>query len=156
MQVAEPKDDDGAAADRDSKAWQLSHAKGLTQEQKQAFRERKDKMREMMALIKEKRMAIRDAEPEKRAALARELHNLILDEGVQDKDATSAARIGSEPRESETAAEKGGAGGSRRKQAELRQSQMEKRKEEMRKEEIRKQQIERFKKFQESKAASER
>lgn len=150
MQVAEPKAGRAPAADGGSKAWQVSHAKGLTEEQKQAFRDRKDRMQNMMALIKEKRMAMRDAEPERRAALAKELHNLILEEEGQGQAASSAARTAPEP-----AGEKGGAGGQRRKQAEFRQLQMEKRKEEMRKEEIRKLQIERLRHIQESKAASD-
>src|SRR5690606_35930539 len=99
MQVAEPKAGGALAADGGSRAWRLSHSQGLTQEQKRAFRERKDQMQEMMALIKEKRMAMRDAEPGKRAVLARELHNLILEEGDYGNQASAAARSAPEPRE---------------------------------------------------------
>src|SRR4051794_24937694 len=65
MQVEEP----ATAAARDtnaqsSKAWQKSHAKGLTDEQKAAFRERKEKMEGMVSLIKAKRKALQDAKPE--------------------------------------------------------------------------------------------
>jgi len=88
MQVEEP-----AAAARDtnaqtSKAWQKSHAKGLTDAQKAAFRERKEKMEGMVALIKAKRKALQDAKPEERAALARELHSLILE---KDPDPSAVA-----------------------------------------------------------------
>jgi len=159
MQVAEPKAGGALAADGGSRAWRLSHSQGLTEEQKRAFRERKDQMQEMMALIKEKRLAMRDAEPGKRAVLARELHNLILEEGDYGNEASAAARSAPEPRES-GAAEKSATGNQRRKQAEFRQSQLERRKEEMRKEEIRreeirKQQIERLRKIQEFKSGSE-
>ncbi len=94
MQVEEPSN----AADPEanaSKAWQQSHPKGLTDAQKAAFRERKDKMEGMIALIKAKRQALRDAKPEERAAIARELHVLILEKDGKDGEAgiTAAARV---------------------------------------------------------------
>ncbi len=58
-------------------------AKGLSERQKEAFRKRKEKMQEMMALIKAKRSALQNAKPEERAALARELHNLILEKNPE-------------------------------------------------------------------------
>jgi len=90
MQVEEP-----ASAARDtnaqtSKAWRKSHAKGLTDAQKAAFRERKEKMEGMVSLIKAKRKALQDAKPEERAALARELHSLILEKDP-DPSAVAAA-----------------------------------------------------------------
>jgi hypothetical protein len=87
MQVEEP----AAARDTNaqtSKAWQKSHAKGLTDAQKAAFRERKEKMEGMVSLIKAKRKALQDAKPEERAALARELHSLILE---KDPDPSAVA-----------------------------------------------------------------
>jgi hypothetical protein len=93
MQVEEPST---AASDpdaRDSKAWQKSHAKGLTDAQKAAFRERKEKMEGMIALIKAKRKALRDAKPGERAALARELHSLILEKDSDPSQVASAAAL---------------------------------------------------------------
>ncbi len=93
MQVEEPS---SAASDpdaRDSKAWQKSHAKGLTDAQKTAFRERKEKMEGMIALIKAKRKALRDAKPGERAALARELHSLILEKDSDPSQVASAAAV---------------------------------------------------------------
>lgn len=77
MQVEEPEP--GATGTDVSKAWQKNHAKGLTDAQKAAFRERKEKMEGLIAVIKAKRQAMHDANPEERAVLARELHSLILD-----------------------------------------------------------------------------
>ncbi len=79
MQVEEPKAAAPMSPARESKAWQKSHSRGLTDAQKKAFRERKESMEGMIAVIKEKRKALRDAKPEERAALARELHSLILE-----------------------------------------------------------------------------
>ena len=79
MQVEEPKTAAPVASARESKAWQKNHARGLTDAQKQAFRDRKEKMESMIAIIKEKRKAMASAKPEERAAIARELHTLILD-----------------------------------------------------------------------------
>jgi hypothetical protein len=93
MQVEEPAAaaQPGASA---SKAWQKSHSKGLTEAQKTAFRERKEKMEGMITLIKAKRQALRDAKPEERAAIARELHVLILEkDGETGSVTTAAARV---------------------------------------------------------------
>lgn len=94
MQVEEPSDVADPEANA-SKAWQKSHPKGLTDAQKAAFRERKDNMEGMIALIKAKRQALREAKPEERAAIARELHVLILEKDGKDGDAgiTAAARV---------------------------------------------------------------
>jgi hypothetical protein len=95
MQVEEPdassfrKTAAPASAARESKAWQKSHARGgLTEAQKQAFRERKEKMEGWIAVIKEKRKALAAAKPEERAAIARELHTLML-----EKDPGNAAGV---------------------------------------------------------------
>ena len=91
MQVEEPAaavPDPNAQA---SKAWQKSHAKGLTDAQKAAFRERKEKMEGMVSLIKAKRKALQDAKPEERAALARELHSLILEKDPDPSAVASAS-----------------------------------------------------------------
>jgi len=93
MQVEEPVSAADNPDQRDSKAWQKSHAKGLTEEQKTAFRERKDKMEGMIALIKAKRKALQEAKPEERAALARELHSLILEKDSDPSEVTSAASV---------------------------------------------------------------
>jgi hypothetical protein len=96
MQVEEP---DAAAfpkapasAARESKAWQKSHARGgLTEAQKQAFRERKEKMEGWIAVIKEKRRALAAAKPEERAAIARELHALMLEKDPGNVPAAGVA-----------------------------------------------------------------
>jgi hypothetical protein len=93
MQVDEPASATDNPDQRDSKAWQKSHAKGLTEEQKAAFRERKDKMEGMIALIKAKRKALQEAKPEERAALARELHSLILEKDTDPSEMASAASV---------------------------------------------------------------
>jgi hypothetical protein len=98
MQVEEPSEIAGPGANA-SRAWQKSHPKGLTDAQRSAFRERKEKMEGMIALIKAKRQALREAKPEERAALARELHILILEKDGKDGEtpavatATAAARL---------------------------------------------------------------
>jgi hypothetical protein len=93
MQVEEPAAVGSAPDQRDSKAWQKSHAKGLTDAQKAAFRERKEKMEGMIALIKAKRKALQDAKPEQRAALARELHSLILEKDSDPSEVAAAASV---------------------------------------------------------------
>ena len=92
MQVEEPKASAPISDARASKAWQKTHAKGLTEEQKQAFKDRKEGMETLIAVIKAKRKALHDAKPEERAAITRELHSLILekDEGGA---VTAAARV---------------------------------------------------------------
>jgi hypothetical protein len=93
MQVEEPKAAVSIGTAKESRNWQKNHARGLTEVQKQAFRERKEKMEGMIAVIKEKRKALRDAKPEERAVLARELHSLILekDPDAANSGATAAA-----------------------------------------------------------------
>lgn len=93
MQVEEPAAAASNPDARDSKAWQKIHAKGLTDAQKAAFRERKEKMEGMIALIKAKRKALQDAKPEERAALARELHSLILEKDTDPSEMASAASV---------------------------------------------------------------
>lgn len=164
MQVVEPKAAAPANPARESKDWQKSHARGLTDAQKQAFRERKENMEGMIAVIKEKRKALQDAKPEERAALARELHSLILEKDPVANSSTTTsttattARVGTvapdnarspdkpvpeaksagqaSRREDEKKAE---AAEQRRKRIEAHQEQLRK------KEEIRKQQLERHK-----------
>jgi hypothetical protein len=95
MQVEEPNGSAPMGSARESKAWQKNHARGLTDAQKQAFRERKESMEGMIAVIKEKRKAMRDAKPEERAALARELHSLILEKDAgSGPSVTASARLG--------------------------------------------------------------
>lgn len=98
MQVEEPKAAAPMSPARESKAWQKSHSRGLTDAQKKAFRERKENMEGMISVIKEKRKALRDAKPEERAALARELHSLILEKDPaavpSASTASSSARVG--------------------------------------------------------------
>jgi hypothetical protein len=96
MQVEEPAAAASNPDARDSKAWQKIHAKGLTDAQKAAFRERKEKMEGMIALIKAKRKALQDAKPQERAALARELHSLILEKDTDPSEVASAASVRSE------------------------------------------------------------
>jgi hypothetical protein len=100
MQVEEPdassfrKTPAPAGAARESKAWQKSHARGgLTEAQKQAFRERKEKMEGWITVIKEKRKALAAAKPEERAAIARELHTLMLEKDPGNAPVGVAARV---------------------------------------------------------------
>jgi hypothetical protein len=164
MQVEEPKAAAPMSPARESKAWQKSHSRGLTDAQKKAFRERKENMEGMIAVIKEKRKALRDAKPEERAALARELHSLILEKdpaansNSSSSTASTTARVAPEnsrgaeksvpetksssqasQREAAKKAEAAEAVEFRRKRTEAYQEQLRK------KEEIRKQQIEKFK-----------
>jgi hypothetical protein len=150
MQVDEPKTAAPMGTARESKAWQKKNAaRGLTDNQKQAFRERKEKMEGMISVIKEKRMAMKDAKPEDRAALARELHSLILEKDG-GASVTAAARVGKEgaldAKVREAEIEKKKAAEIQLKQDEARQQALE-RKEELRKqqEEMRKQQMEKLK-----------
>jgi hypothetical protein len=106
MQVEEPKASVSMGTAKESRNWQKTHARGLTEVQKQAFRERKEKMEGLIAVIKEKRKALRDAKPEERAVLARELHSLILEKDLEkDPDpasaAASTARVGADAKASD-------------------------------------------------------
>ena len=126
MQVEEPKPAAPVATARESKAWQKNHARGLTEAQKQAFRDRKEKMETMIAVIKEKRKAMAAAKPEERAAIARELHSLILEKDPA-VTAEATARMGADPaaleeKPSASDAKKGEISDARRKQNEWRQS----------------------------------
>ena len=72
MKAEEPSD--SGVRNREVKSAKISKAQhtpalGLTAEQKQAFRERKEKMQDMIALITEKRRALQAAKPDERAAL---------------------------------------------------------------------------------------
>lgn len=172
MQVEEPKAAAPMSPARESKAWQKSHSRGLTEAQKKAFRERKESMESMIAIIKEKRKALRDAKPEERAALARELHSLILEKdpaanssastaSAASAAASSAARVGPVVPETRHGADKPVAddkvpgqasqrGDAKKSEAaeaaEYRRKRFEANQEQLRKkEEIRKQQIEKFK-----------
>lgn len=136
MQVEEPGSN---SPDRDanaSKAWQKTHSKGLTDEQKTAFRERKEKMEGMIALIKAKRKALQDAKPEERAALARELHSLILE---KDPDASSSMAAAASVRGDDKGAAADGA------EARKTDAQKENDAQAQRREEIRARQLERYK-----------
>jgi hypothetical protein len=97
MQVEEPKASPaGTASKGQPKAKQSARARALTESQKQAFRERKEKMEGMIAVIKQKREAMAMAKPEERAAIAHELHNLMLekDPGAENPMATAARVAG--------------------------------------------------------------
>ena len=104
MQVEEPKTSAPLNDARESKAWQKTHAKGLTEEQKTAFRDRKVNMEAMITVIKAKRKALQNAKPEDRAALARELHSLILEkDGEGSASVTAAARVEGQTKEEKPA-----------------------------------------------------
>ncbi len=131
MQVDEPKASVPMASAKSSKAWQKSHAKGLTDSQKAAFKERKESMTAMIAVIQAKRKAMHDAKPEDRAALARELHSLILEkDGEGTTSVTAAARVEGPAKEGKSAVSaKAKQDGEARRQAERREEyrkQMEK------------------------------
>ncbi|GEM_PF-5178870 len=161
MQVEEPKSSAPMGSAKESKAWQKNHARGLTEDQKKAFRERKEKMEAMITVIKEKRKAMRDAKPEERAALARELHSLILEKdpaaGTGTTGVTAAARVAPEKpavaapqvptpqiQSQQEAVKKNDASEVRRQRLEIYQLQQQK------KEELRRQQMEKFKSGMES------
>ncbi len=132
MQVEEPNVAAPLNSARESKAWQKSHAHGLTEAQKQAFRDRKKKMESLIAVIKEKRKAMAAAKPEERAAIARELHSLMLE---KDPGSTlnATARVASEKpvaggddKVTDEAAKENVAAESHRRQTEWRQQQARK------------------------------
>lgn len=132
MHVEEPLAGKAINPDLESKAWQRSHAQGLTAEQKLAFRERKDKMGEMIALIKEKRMAMAVANPDERAVLARELHTLILEKDPETQDAAASARTNTGNGSGKKDGKKAASDDALLKKREMREL-MEKRKEELKK-----------------------
>ncbi len=82
MQVEEPglgRSNPPIEPEKDQAAWKERKSASLTPEQKAALKNRQQTMRDMMLLIQQKRRALREARPEDRQALARELHNLILE-----------------------------------------------------------------------------
>ena len=127
MQVEEPKVSVPTTSARESKAWQKSHARGLTEEQKQAFRDRKIKMESLIAVIKEKRKAMAVAKPEERAAIARELHTLMLEKDPGPA-LNTVSRVAADPSSKEAVKDNDGGDGHRRptrKEDEWRQSHKE-------------------------------
>lgn len=97
MQVEEP---DAQAAqppiqpDQDREGWKSRKNATLTASQQAALKSRQQTMKDMMALIQQKRLAIRDARPEDRQALAQELHHLILEQaqGAERTQGRTASR----------------------------------------------------------------
>lgn len=88
MQVEEPSMDGPKPPiqpEKDQASWKNKRNGGLTDAQKDALKARQERMDDMVALIRQKRRAIREARPEQRQALALELHNLILEKS-QDAD----------------------------------------------------------------------
>lgn len=82
MQVEEPglgESNPPIEPEKDQAAWKERKNASLTPDQKAALKNRQQTMKDMMLLIQQKRRALRDARPEDRQALARELHNLILE-----------------------------------------------------------------------------
>jgi hypothetical protein len=105
MQVEEPKSaaPAGAARENQTKAKQSIRTRALSESQKQAFRERKEKMESLIAVIKEKREAMAAAKPEERAAIAHELHSIMLEtDPAADNTLASPARIGGDAPAAET------------------------------------------------------
>lgn len=82
MQVEEP-DLKGAKPpiqpEKDQAGWKHKKSAGLTPTQKAALKARQETMKDMVALIQQKRRALKEARPEDREALAQELHNLIIE-----------------------------------------------------------------------------
>lgn len=82
MQVEEPElkgPKPPIQPEKDQASWKDKKSASLTPAQKQALQVRQETMKDMVALIKQKRRALKDARPEDREALALELHNLILE-----------------------------------------------------------------------------
>lgn len=81
MQVEEPALDapkPPIQPERDQESW-TARSSGLTDDQREALKARQERMDDMVALIRQKRRAIKEARPQDREALAQELHNLILE-----------------------------------------------------------------------------
>ncbi|MEO7424483.1 MAG: hypothetical protein ABI036_04800 [Fibrobacteria bacterium] len=92
MQVEEPRAAPaGTASKVQPKAKQSGRTRALTESQKQAFRDRKEKMEGMIAVIKQKREAMAAAKPEDRAAIAHELHTLMLEKDPVAANALAAS-----------------------------------------------------------------
>jgi hypothetical protein len=80
--------------EKDQEGWKARKKASLTASQKAALRTRQETMKDMMALIQQKRLAIREARPEDRQALAQELHAIILEQsqGADRSRGRAAAR----------------------------------------------------------------
>ena len=87
MQVEEPgfRSSPPIDPERESEAWHAKAMGGLTDRQKEILKARKERMKEMVALIKAQRESLKAADPEERAKLARELRELILDKDQPGK-----------------------------------------------------------------------
>lgn len=88
MQVEEPASagpQPPIEPERDLKAWKAKRNAGLTNDQKAALKARQETMKDMVALIQQKRRAIQAAKPKDREVLAQELHSLILEKSMSDR-----------------------------------------------------------------------
>lgn len=65
--------------EKDQDSWKAKKSASLTAAQKAALKARQERMDDMVALIRQKRRAIKEAKPEDRQALANELHSLIIE-----------------------------------------------------------------------------
>jgi hypothetical protein len=91
--------------EKDQAGWKAGKSASLTASQKAALKARQETMKDMVALIQQKRRAIKEARPEERQALALELHNLILEQtqaadrgrGKSRKDSQRAGKPVSDP-----------------------------------------------------------
>lgn len=86
MQVEEPQPGESRPPIRpeeEQASWKDRKSAGLTPAQKEALRNRRETMEDMILLIRQKRCALREARPEDRQALARELHTLILEKAEE-------------------------------------------------------------------------
>lgn len=97
MQVEEPETEaiqPPIQPDKDGEGWKSRKNATLTAAQQAALETRQETMKDMMALIQQKRLAIREARPEDRQALAQELHALILEQsqGADRSRSRAAAR----------------------------------------------------------------
>ncbi len=93
MKVEEPSEKAISSHSAKNVKLERNRVRGLSSEQKKAFRERKEKMQQMVTVITEKRRALQAAKPEERAALARELHSLILERDPEGLGASGTARV---------------------------------------------------------------
>lgn len=96
MQVEEPSLNQAAPPiqpEKDKASWKNKKSATLTPEQQAALKNRRETMKDMLTLIQQKRRALLEARPEDREALARELHNLILEKAqVADRGRDHEAR----------------------------------------------------------------
>lgn len=100
MQVEEPATQAGKPPiqpDQDREGWKSRKNATLTASQKAALQARQETMKDMMALVQQKRRAIREARPEDRQALAQELQKLILEQAQDADRARAAGRKVAEP-----------------------------------------------------------